>query len=174
QNETLSLLADGEVQLGADATLAVQGTLLLGAAADVTLGSGVLTISAGGAIGGGGVVNGGLTLATDAEFQIVDPLAPLSVNGGTISLGNLTVSKLTLDASALDVGETYTLIEGTGGATFDYGTVAFGVANAEDIGDGKRAFFQQGSLQLVVIPEPGVLGLLLMAAGLLAVRRRRR
>ncbi|MCF7837221.1 MAG: hypothetical protein K9N49_01180, partial [Candidatus Marinimicrobia bacterium] len=44
QNETLSLLADGEVQLGADATLAVQGTLLLGAAADVTLGSGVLTI----------------------------------------------------------------------------------------------------------------------------------
>ena len=44
--------------------------------------------------------------------------------------------------------------------------------NPYDLGDGKSAYFQEGSLQLVVIPEPHTLGLLLAAGAMLALRRR--
>jgi len=47
-----------------------------------------------------------------------------------------------------------------------------GLANALTLGNGNQAYFQLGSLQLVIIPEPGVA--LLGGIGLLALLRRRR
>ena len=47
---------------------------------------------------------------------------------------------------------TYKLLDGS--AAFDFTNVAnFGSGNAYDLGGGKSAYFQQGSLELVVIPE---------------------
>ena len=47
-----------------------------------------------------------------------------------------------------------------------------GPGNAFERGDGKLAFFQSGSLQVVVIPEPSAA--LLGGLGMLALLRRRR
>jgi hypothetical protein len=46
------------------------------------------------------------------------------------------------------------------------------LATAYDIGSGRSAYYQQGSLQLVVIPESS--SALLSGVGLLALLRRRR
>jgi hypothetical protein len=73
--------------------------------------------------------------------------------------------------SSVDNG-TYTLIDLT---STDFSTLNmdnFGVENAFDLGDGKSAYFQEGSLQVVVIPEPVTLGMLGMAAALLLLIRR--
>jgi len=54
----------------------------------------------------------------------------------------------------VDLG-TYTLIDGT--AVIDFTNVSnIGEANAFDIGGGKSAYFQSGSLQVVVIPNPAL------------------
>jgi hypothetical protein len=46
------------------------------------------------------------------------------------------------------------------------------LVNAFDIGGGRSAYFEEGSLRLVVIPEPSTV--LLGGLGLLALIRRRR
>jgi hypothetical protein len=78
---------------------------------------------------------------------------------------------LGLDASTPE--GTYTLMNGL--ATFDLTNVSnVGSSNAASIGGGKTAYLQQGSLQLVVVPEP-TSALALAAGGLAAavlVRRR--
>jgi hypothetical protein len=66
---------------------------------------------------------------------------------------------------------TYTLINGT--AIFNFANVSnFGLANAYDLGGGKSAYFQSGSMNLVVIPEPRAA--LLGGLGMLVLLRRRR
>jgi hypothetical protein len=80
------------------------------------------------------------------------------------------------DGSVIDWGSiadgTYTLINTT--STFN-NISNFGAANAADIGGGRTAYFQNGSLQLVVVPEPGAFGLasLGIAAAAWAFRRRK-
>jgi hypothetical protein len=66
--------------------------------------------------------------------------------------------------------DTYTLIDGA--ATIDFTNVAnLGLANAVSIGEGKSAYFESGSLNLVVIPEPSAA--LLGGLGMLVLLRRR-
>ena len=48
-----------------------------------------------------------------------------------------------------------------------------GYANAYDIGGGRKAYFQNGSLQLVVVPEPSSALLLGVSALGMFMRRRR-
>lgn len=74
-----------------------------------------------------------------------------------------------LDAST--VPGTYTLLGGT--ANFDFSNVAnFGLENAYDLGQGKLAYFQSGSLQLVFIPEPSSIALIVLGlAGWMLFRR---
>jgi hypothetical protein len=69
---------------------------------------------------------------------------------------------------------TYTLIDGTLGVGVFDGLANNSAATAYDIGDGRSAYFREGSLQLVVVPEPSAL--LLMGIGTLGfvIYRRRR
>ena len=65
---------------------------------------------------------------------------------------------------------TYTLLGGT--ANIDLtGALNVGFAQRVGIGGGKEAYFQQGSLQVIVVPEPAGIALLASAAtGLAACR----
>jgi hypothetical protein len=90
---------------------------------------------------------------------------PLLVGSGTVSFaaGFGIGSIAGLDSSVAE--GTYTLLNETTGGTISFANLAnVGAGNAFDLGSGKSAYFQQGSLQVVVVPEPSTLGL--AAAGL--------
>ena len=94
-----------------------------------------------------------------------------SLTGGSLTLGYLTFEDLVgWDWMYADVG-TYELIDGT--FSIDWGSTAYlSEGSAYDFGNGKKGYFTSGSLQVVVIPEPGAA--LLGSLGMLALLRRRR
>ena len=141
-------------------------------------GTGLVSVAGGAWIGGTGSLAGGLTLASGAGL-VFDPLSTLDVSGAvTLDSGFGVASLLTADGSSIDWNSiadgTYTLI-GLTTSTFD-GIQNFGESNAASIGGVRTAYFQNGSLQLVVVPEPSTFalaGLGMAAAGIAAWRRRR-
>jgi autotransporter-associated beta strand protein len=145
------------------ATLVSAGTLFVTG----SLESNSVTVGSGATIGGNGTLAG--TLNFDAGSM-------LDVSGGTMTIGGLVSfdgfgfgNLIGFDVNSAALG-TYTLITGT---NFDFTNVSnFGAANALALGGGKSAYFQEGSLQVVVVPEPGAA--LLGGLGLLALVRRRR
>jgi autotransporter-associated beta strand protein len=123
-------------------------------------GSGTVTVANAARIGGDGSLAGGLTLLSGAQF-IFNSLATLDVTGAVSLPNSFGVSSLlNADGSAIDWGSiatgTYTLINTP--STFS-NISNFGVANAALIDAGRTAYFQNGSLQLVIVPEPGALAL---------------
>ena len=151
------------------ATTVSVGTLLVTGA----LASNV-TVSDGATIGGSGTV-GALAFGGNSFFDIFLAIAnPLDATG-TISFSNtgFGIDNLRSQGSVIDwstiADGTYTLINGTL-ASGNLGN--FGLTNAYDLGGGRSAYFQEGSLQLVVIPEPRAA--LLGGLGMLMLLRRRR
>lgn len=164
------------------------GTLVLGGTNNYT---GVTTVSAGtlfvsGSLGGGVSVATGATIgagdldgaliAGDLQFGAGSFLdltnGLLSVAAGkTVSFGGFDFSNLIgFDVYSAAVG-TYTLLNG--GFTLDSTNLNhFGAANQLDLGNGKSAYFEAGSLNVVVVPEPAAA--LLGGIGILALLRRRR
>jgi autotransporter-associated beta strand protein len=144
-------------------TLVSAGTLFVTG----SLGSSPVTVGSGAAIGGDG------TLAGTLNFDVG---SMLDVSGGTMTVAGLVsfdgfgfTNLIGFDVNSAALG-TYTLIAGT---NFDFTNVSnFGAANALNLGGGRSAYFEEGSLQVVVIPEPGVA--LLGGLGMLALIRRRR
>jgi len=133
------------------------------------IGDTVISVGAFGVYGGNASLAGNLGFASGAKL-LFDGTYTLTV-AGNVTFGSLGIADLVgLDAS---VGEgTYDLISGN----VDFSNIGnVGLANAVDIGGGKMAYFQQGSLQLVVVPEPSSIALAgLGIAGLLIFRRRMR
>jgi len=157
----------------AGATAVNMGGLLV----DGTLsGLGLTSVASGAWFGGDGSLAGGLTLLSGAQF-IFNSSATLDVTGAVALDNNFSVSSLvaanggTIDWGSIADG-TYTLINTT--STFN-NILNFGAANAADIGGGRTAYFQNGSLQLVVVPEPSTVVLLasLGIAAACALRHRR-
>lgn len=146
------------------ATLVSAGTLLVNGA----LGNTAVTVSPSAIIGGSGSIGGNLHFEDGATLTVnlADPLAIT----GSVTFANFGFSNLVnFDVESVDEG-TYTLLAGSG---FDLTNVQnVGQENAFVRGDGKLAYFQNGSLQVVVIPEPSAV--LLGSLGLLALLRRRR
>ena len=154
------------------ATTVSAGTLLITG----SLGNSAVTVESGAAIGGSGSLGGSLSF--DAGSFLDLSLATISLSGssdiltvaGAITLSDFAFANLIgWDASSAEPG-TYTLIQG--GSAVALGGSTPTSANPFDFGNGKQGYFQQGSLQVVVIPEPSAA--LLGALGMLALLRRRR
>jgi PKD repeat protein len=124
------------------------GSFELGASETLTLNSGPMTVSNGATIGGGGSIVGDLTLEPGSQFEF-SPDSTLSVSGAVTMDPSFGVDDLGgLDASV--PGGTYTLIDDTGTVFGLMGLENWGEENAYDLGGGKRAYFAEGSLMLVV------------------------
>jgi len=137
-------------------------------------GAGLVTVANAARFGGDGSLGGGLTLLSGARF-IFNPLTTLDVTGAVTLDNSFSVTSLVnSDGSAIDWGAvadgTYTLVNTT--STFN-NIANFGSGNAANIGGGRTAYFQNGSLQLVIVPEPSALLLLGLGAGGAALLRRR-
>lgn len=137
-----------------------------------TLAATATTVSAAAMLGGSGTTAGDVTFSSGSKFRF-DAAAPLSV-GGRVTFSDpasFGVDDIVgLDSSVAE--GTYTLISGSVNTA---GLANLGSSNAYDLGSGKSAYFQQGSLQVVVIPEPASLSAT-AAAGLaiaMVMRRRR-
>jgi hypothetical protein len=132
------------------------------------LGNTAVTVSSSAVIGGSGLIAGSLNFGNGAMLTVslTDPL----FIAGLVSFDGFGFDDLiNFDIETVSEG-TYTLLSGS---NFDLTNVEYvGLSNAYTRGDGKLAYFQNGSLQVVVIPEPSTA--LLGALGLLALLRRRR
>lgn len=125
--------------------------------------------------GGGGTV-GAVSFAGGSYFDIalavvgnpLDSSTTISFASTGFGIENLRYNGVAVDWSTIG-DNTYTLISGD---LTETNLSNFGLANAYDIGGGRSAYFTEGSLQLVVIPEPHAA--LLGGLGLLALLRRRR
>ena len=158
----------GTMVLTSTATVANTGKLFING----TIGTTGVTVNAGGLLGGDGSINGNLSLLSGAKFQF-SLTQTLNADSGTVTFGGLSIADIIgLDSSVPN--DTYTLIGGT--STFNFANVSnFGINEAANLGGGKLAYFQPGSLQVVVIPEPSTWALLgLSLAMLLYVRRCRK
>jgi autotransporter-associated beta strand protein len=156
------------------------GSLLV----DGQLGATALTVNSGGLLGGLGSLGGTLTFGNGALLAFDQSSAGLQLLAGDnvsfLNAASFGVASLrTRTGQAIDwsgiADGTYTLLANT---TTDFGAKGianFGSANAYDIGAGRSAYFQNGSLQLVIVPEPGafVLAGLGIAAATWAFRRRK-
>jgi hypothetical protein len=103
---------------------------------------------------------------------VVDLFDALQVSGAVTLYAGFGIDDLAGITWGSVAADTYTLIDGTLGAGVFDSLSNNSLATAYDIGGGRSAYFQEGSLQLVVIPEPGTA--LLGGLGLLALLRRRR
>jgi autotransporter-associated beta strand protein len=166
-------------------TTITDGTLALGAAGSVaspaiSVGSGAafdvsaltFTLGNGQSIGGKGSIIGNLVFGAGSKF-VFSPgeLLQLTLSSGSASFASTfgIADVLGLDGSTAE--GTYTLLAGA----VDFTNLTnVGSANAASIGSGKTAYFQQGSLQLVVVPEPGTITMAGLGAAVAAwfIRRR--
>jgi len=148
------------------ATTVSLGTLLING--DNSGATGLVTVAAAAILGGNGTVGADIQFADGAKFQF-DPASTLT------ALGNVTFANFgVVDVIGVDsntVLGTYTLISGT----VDFANIAnTNLASAFDLGGGKSAYFQQGSLDLVVVPEPATIGMLGLGALITIMIRRMR
>lgn len=131
-----------------------------------------VTVTTDGTIGGTGTITGNLQFNSGANLTITNLTDALTVIGSVSFASGFGIDDLAgINWSSVDLFTPYTLIDN--GTDFSAaGLDNFGIANAAPVGGGRSAYFQNGSLQLVVIPEPATAAL--GALGLLAMLRRRR
>lgn len=160
-----TLVLSGAVNYNGSTTVK-NGTLILNG----VMATNEVFVESGAAIGGNGSIASGLALDAGAKF-VFTLGSILTVNAGNVTFGGFGISDILGLDNTLANG-TYTLINGA--AAFDYANVSnIGAANAVGIGGDKSAYFETGSLSVVIIPEPSVALLVFAAAIGLGIRRRR-
>ncbi len=169
-------------------TLVTSGTLYIDG--DQSGSTGDISVSAGATLAGSGVIggnvevagtlspgdssgsltiDGNLSLLSGAKFQF--SLTSMLIVTGTVSLDATFGIDDLIGLTSATANGTYTLIDSTS-TNFDLVVMEnYGAAKAYDLGDGKFAYFKQGSLQVEVVPEPTSALLMLMGSALFLRRR---
>lgn len=148
-------------------TLLSAGTLLVTGA----LTSSDVTVAPAATIAGTGTLGGDLAFGAGSFLRVLDLNDPLAVGGTvTFAAGFGIDNLLGIDWLTVPAGN-YTLLANTTDFSLA-GLDHFGPGNAYDIGNDRTAYFKNGSLQLVVVPEPHAA--LIGGLGTLLVLRRRR
>jgi hypothetical protein len=150
-------------------TATVNASTLL---ANGTLGANLVFVNAGASFGGTGTLNGMLFLDEGSSFYVADINDSLTITGedqiifgGSFGIANIAG----LNWNEVQEG-TYTLISTT--QNFEGLVNNYGIENTYWFGNGRGAYFETGSLAMVVIPEPSVA--ILTGLGACALLRRRR
>jgi len=130
-----------------------------------------VTVGSAGTLGGSGNIAGSLHFDAGANF-VFSLTDTLTVNGANVSFAGFSMSNVIgLDSSV--ASGIYELINGA--ASIDFTNVSnVGFANAFDLGDGRSAYFRAGSLEVVVVPEPGTAAFLIVGLALVPAYRRLR
>lgn len=164
-----SLTINGDISgTGALTIISDSGDVILNGTNSLT---GATSVEAGGTFGGAGSLAGDLSLAAGAFF-IFSETDTLTVTG-SVTLDSTFGADDLVGLSAATAFGTYVLIDGT---VTDFSHIEnFGAENAYDLGGGMSAYFQNGSLELVVVPEHSTFALLagMLALGSVMIRRRR-
>jgi fibronectin-binding autotransporter adhesin len=157
RKESASILSlSGSSFFGAGTQITAGGLLVTG-----SIGGGLVDVSGTASIGGPGRIGGNLNLQAGATFSFV-PGNTLAVTGSATFGGFGVDDILGLTSSTPD--GTYTLMSGL----INFANVSnVGASNAYSLGGNKSAYLQQGSMELVVVPEPSAVAL--AAGGLAAV-----
>lgn len=150
------------------ATTVSAGTLLVTGA----LGNTAVSVADDAILGGTGTVGGNVSFGGNSFLQIVNIADALAITGAvTFGTGFGINNILGLDWDSLNLNQSYTLLSTT--TTFNDTLIEnFGIDNKFAVGTGRYAYFENGSLSVVVVPEPEAA--LLGGIGLLALLRRRR
>ena len=150
-------------------TRVAAGSLIVAAA--VAIGASNVTVESLAALGGTGTIGGNVSFASGSKF-IFNAAGPLAV-AGTVSFVDPAAFGVDdiIGLSNLTAPGTYSLISGN---VVTAGLANLGVANSYDLGSGVSAYFEQGSLNLVVVPEPGTAIAGLAGVIVCVVTRRRR
>ncbi len=145
------------------------GTLLINGA----LGNTDVSVANPGRFGGIGTVGGNIFFDGGSTFVVSNLASPLAVNGTvTFGAGFGIANLFGIDWDAVDLNTPLTVLNTT--QTFTTSDIGnFGSGNAIAVGTtGRSAYFESGSLHVIVIPEPSTA--LLGSIGMLFLLRRRR
>ena len=171
-------IAVGRLILGFGGTLSATELIEIGSGAifDVVTDRYGFVLGNGQQLGGEGTVLGYLEFGSGSLLAF-NPNAPLLVGSGMISFASgFGIANIVGLDLRTEFG-TYTLLDEIEEGFISFSDLAnVGFENAVDIGGGKLAYFQEGSLQLVVVPEPStaLLGGLGLAIASWSVCRRHR
>ncbi len=140
-----------------------------------SIGNTAVSVSSGAAIGGSGSLSGSLGLEAGAFLDVTGATLGLTSTGiltaiSTITLTNFGFSSIIGWDYTTAANGTYTLING--GSSITLGGTTPTISNPFDLGGGRQGYFQAGSLQAVIIPEPSAA--LIGSIGMLMLLRRRR
>lgn len=112
-------------------------------------------------LGGNGTIGSisspaNVTFAGSSKFYVLDLIDPLTIYGNaTFNVGFGIDNILGLDWDSLDLNTPYTIISTS--QVFSPASIEnFGYSNRAPVGTGRFAYFQNGSLQIVVVPEPNL------------------
>lgn len=150
-------------------TLVSAGTLLVTGKLSAT----AVTVEALAAFAGIGILEGDLDFAATAMLHVADISDAMRVTGNVTFGSGFGIANLSgIDWDEIAMDSAFTILSTTQAfSTSDISNL--GVENAVVVGSiGRVAYFQNGSLQVVVIPEPSALLLGGLAAMLLLRRRR--
>ena len=172
-------IAVGRLILGFGGTLSATELIEIGSGAifDVVTDRYGFVLGNGQQLGGEGTVLGYLEFGSGSLLAF-NPNAPLLVGWGGVSFASgFGIANIVGLDLRTEFG-TYTLLDEIEEGFISFSDLAnVGFENAVDIGGGKLAYFQEGSLQLVVVPEPSTVllgGLGLAIASWSVCRRHRR